>query len=373
MESIKLLPELSKLPTDDTKQRSTRELMQHLLANDAALFASEFTASVSIGLWGIWDQINVPDAITAAYAAQYPKLAADHSLYDQWQAMQELGPESTAGFINGLKGKLAEINAAEQLDSRGFTNVILAANPVQDTWDISAINQAGEPVLFQVKTGSADYSRSVNAEMESAPNIDFLISSELYDQISQASPQLMNRITDVGSDFERASGIEDGLNVLGNNLGIDMPDKIGEILPYVGSILSGLNLIITAVKAEGEFSDADRTSTNKIHVIQTLMLLSRFGINTTLAAVGGMAGAVAGSAIPLFGTLTLGAASSVATVLWAGPKLNQRAAPHLLDLALNITRLTKDDLFYFKNKSKIDELAFSFRKTANGFEQNSSE
>ena len=37
--------------------------------------------------------------------------------------------------------------------------------------------------------------------------------------------------------------------------------------------------------------------------------------------------------------------------------LNKHLQPHMLDLALNITGLTHDDLFYYKNKQRIDDTA----------------
>ena len=44
--------------------------------------------------------------------------------------------------------------------------------------------------------------------------------------------------------------------------------------------------------------------------------------------------------------------------------LNKHLQPHMLDLALNITDLTHDDLFYYKNKPYIDEVAVTFQRTA---------
>ena len=41
-----------------------------------------------------------------------------------------------------------------------------------------------------------------------------------------------------------------------------------------------------------------------------------------------------------------------------GMCLNKHLQPHMLDLVLNITGLTHDDLFYYKNKPRIDEVAF---------------
>ena len=44
--------------------------------------------------------------------------------------------------------------------------------------------------------------------------------------------------------------------------------------------------------------------------------------------------------------------------------LNKHLQPHMLNLALDITGLTNDDLFYYKNKTRIDNVALNFRKTA---------
>ena len=44
--------------------------------------------------------------------------------------------------------------------------------------------------------------------------------------------------------------------------------------------------------------------------------------------------------------------------------LNRHLQPHMLNLALDITGLTTDDLFYFKNKPHIDQVGLSFRQTA---------
>ena len=47
-----------------------------------------------------------------------------------------------------------------------------------------------------------------------------------------------------------------------------------------------------------------------------------------------------------------------------GMYLHRHLQPHMLNLALNITGLTSDDLFYFKNKPRIDEVAYSFHDRA---------
>ena len=43
---------------------------------------------------------------------------------------------------------------------------------------------------------------------------------------------------------------------------------------------------------------------------------------------------------------------------------NRRLQPRLLYLGLNICGLEEEDLFYFKDRSRVDWLAVSFRETA---------
>ena len=44
--------------------------------------------------------------------------------------------------------------------------------------------------------------------------------------------------------------------------------------------------------------------------------------------------------------------------------LNRHLQPHMLNLALNITGLTNDDLFYYKNKPRIDGVALNISQQA---------
>lgn len=170
-------------------------------------------------------------------------------------------------------------------------------------------------------------------------------------------------VTDIGSDYARVEGTTDGLNTLSANNGIDIPDGVVEIVPYAAVIVGGARLIYSALKTEREFKAADRTTKNQIQVVQTLTLMSRMGIPTVLATVGGMGGATAGSSVPGIGSVIAGVGG---TVIGAGMGmyLNRHLQPHMLDLALNITGLTHDDLFYYKNKTRIDETASRFRTRA---------
>ena len=366
MQSASLLPALRGLPGEAyDRRRPFQEMVADLLNTDRAMNAAEATSALSFGLWTIFDRINVDDELLTKMTQAHEMAFGNYegTLTEHWWEVTEGGPESVTGFINALKGKVAELSATDILEQHGFTNVQIAADPTQPVWDISAINDAGETVFFQVKTGAAEYAESVIDAMENAPDIPFLVSSEIYEQIAESAPDLLYRIADVGADFALVDGIQDGLGTLSANLGIDIPDGIGDIMPYAGAIIAGARLIYGAMQTEREFKAADRTTRNKIQVVQALTTMSRMGVSTVLAAAGGMGGAAAGSFIPFVGNLIGGIAGTVGGI-GIGMYLNRHLQPHMLNLALDITGLTNDDLFYYKNKPRIDQVALSFRQTA---------
>ena len=171
-------------------------------------------------------------------------------------------------------------------------------------------------------------------------------------------------LTDIGSDYEQVESIEDGLNTLSANEGIDVPDGAVEMLPYVGAIWAGARLIQSVLETESQFKAADRTTKNRIQVVQTLTLMSRMGVTTVMSAIGGTAGAAAGSAVPGVGSVVAGVGGALAGAFIGSRHLNRRLQPRMLDLALDITGLTHDDLFYYKNKTRIDGVALSFQTRA---------
>ncbi len=363
MQSIGLLSRLRELPSDGPERRRTyREQIEALLKMDPAIMAAEVTSATSLGIWGIFDQINVDDTLAEAHRAFATNY--DGSLYEHWQDVVARGPESAGGFISALKGKMAEFNTVERLEDEGFTYVSIAENPTQTVWDIRATAPDGSDVLIQVKTGAAGYAGEVQNAILDNPDVHFGVSTEIFDEIAQRSPELVDQMTNIGSTIELEGSVNEGLNLLSGDMGIDIPDGIGEILPYAGAIIAGARLVHSVIKTEKTFKAVDRTTRNKIQVVQSLTLMSRMGITTVLSAVGGMGGAVAGSAVPLVGNL-VGAIAGTVAGAGMGMYLNRRLQPHMLDLALDITGLTNDDLFYFKNKPHIDQTSLTFQQNAN--------
>ena len=370
MQSLNLLPALQELPAaGETQGRDTRGIIRDLADTDKGLYAAEFAVGVSAGLWTIFDDINVDDNLEAAYEAAYPNLAGEHSLHEHWQGLVERGPASETGFVSGLQGKLAEIETKNILEANGYTNVEIAPDPTQPVWDISAIAPDGSEALIQVKSGAAAYAAQSMDAMDAAPDISFAVSDEIYGRILETVPEYADQVLlNIGSAAELTDSVQDNLGILANNMGLDIPDGIGEIIPYAGAIIAGARLVHSVLKTEREFKAADRTAKNKIQVVQSLTLMSRMGINTVLATVGGSAGTAAGSFLPGLGNIIGGIGGAIGGAAM-GMYLNRHLQPHMLSVALNITGLTQDDLFYYKNKGLIDQTALSFRATASELEK----
>ena len=365
MESTNLLPILRELPEGDSTSRrdSCRDMVKDLIVTDPPFFAAEFTVATYAGLWSIFDDVNVDDRLSEAYRMAYPGLADDHSLHEHWRMMQDRGPESADGFMSGLKGKFAEILHSERLEEQGFTNVEIASDPTQSIWDISATSPDGNPVLIQVKTGMGEYASHVQERMGDSLNVDFAVSSEIFQRLSEQSGGPLDRVTDIGPDLNLIDGIQDGLDTLSSNMGIDVPDGLADAIPYATAIIAGARLVYGVLQTERQFSAADRTTRNKIQVIQAMTLMSRVGVSSTLAMAGGAGGMFVGSAIPFVGNLAGGLVGSIAGA-GMGTYLNKHLKPHMLNLALDITGLTSDDLFYYKNKVRVDGMAWRYRQTA---------
>ena len=365
MKSLDMVDQLAKLPDrPGGRHQTNREHLADLYYSRPELLAAEYAAAASIALWAIFDGVNVDDSIQVAYEAAYPNEAVELSLYEKVQELSQSGEEAYGGFISGIKGKMAEFNAAERLEQAGYTDIAIAQDPTQPVYDITATAPDDTPVLWQVKTGGESYASDVYATMAENPDVNFAVSSEIESAITDRDPEAASELLDIGADYELVNGIDDGLDTLKDNLGIDIPDGIGEILPYAGAIMASIRLLHSVVTTETTFKEADRTTKNKIQVVQTLTLISRMGLTTLLSTAGASGGAAIGTMVPGVGNLVGGIAGTITGGVSA-MLLNKHIQPRALSLALDICGLEEDDLFYYKNKRRIDNLALSFYGRAN--------
>ena len=112
------------------------------------------------------------------------------------------------------------------------------------------------------------------------------VSSELHDKLMEVEPDAAGRLVDTGIEItEFTEDVKSGLGTLASNSGIDVPDSIGEMLPYVGEVVLGIRLISQMVSTEGELSGVEISERSRVHGIRTLTIMSRFGV-TQVCAMG---------------------------------------------------------------------------------------
>ena len=375
MQSSNLLPALQELPGGESGQhKSLQENISDIVSMDRAMYGAEFAFAVSFGMWPVFGDtildINFPGTeINESYLqAGYERLQETYerlqipydpniNVVEHWQQAQSDGEASLKQLYDHLKGIVAEFKARDQFNQQGY-DLQPADDPLQKGWDLHGIDPNGEYVQIQVRTGISDWQFDKTVEDMQETDYPFAVGSEINAYISQNNPELADRIVaDIGSDFNLVASMEDGLETLSDAFGV------AEAIPGAGAIIAASRLIYNAVKTEKTFKAADRTTKNKIQVVQTLTLMSRMGVTTVLATAGGMGGGAVGSVVPGVGNL-IGGAIGLVGGAGMGMYLNRHLQPHMLNLGLNITGLTNDDLFYYKNKPRIDNVALNFRKTA---------
>ena len=269
------------------------------------------------------------------------------------------------GFVSNLKGKVAELEAEGLLEDRfsGY-NFSIAEDLNQPGWDLSGVNSDGHEILVQVKMGTEGYANDVADAMQDNPDTYFAVSQEIYQKISESSPELTAQLINLGeSNLEFTQEVSEGLEILASNEGFDIPDGIGEMLPYVGEIILGIRLVMDVVSTEREFKDVQLADRSRVHALKALVLMSKFGVTTVLTTAGGTGGTAAGTALlPGVGSA---AGGIVGSIVGAGTAafLNRRLQPHIMEVGMAIAGVDEDDIFYFRNKIVIDGIGASLADT----------
>lgn len=365
MQSLVLLPELQKLPIiEDAGDISFADTVSHLRAMDRDHFAIEVVEGADETVEALLESVpNVPDDLNEAHEILYP--GDTPPLHEHYQEMVDRGENSVTGFVSNMKGKVAEIRAEDLLEDRfpGY-DFNIASDLNQPGWDLRGITSDGQDILVQVKMGGEGYVGDVLERMHDDPSILFATSSEICGSVLESAPELSDQIIDLGiSDADFTESMEEGLSILASRAGFDVPDALGEALPYVGEIILGVRLIMDMVSTERDFRDVDLDDRARVHALKALVLMSKFGVTTVLTTAGGAGGTLAGSAmLPGIGSAIGGIAGSMGGAVTAG-FLNRRLQPHTMELGMAIAGVDEDDMFYFRNKRTIDGIGKSLAET----------
>ncbi|HDR4422240.1 TPA: DUF456 domain-containing protein [Bacillus cereus] len=358
MESYKMLESLKKIPKSASNNVSKEKMFSRLEAlkdRDVVLQAGIYSSIIG---YQILETRNVPDELFDAYASQYPQLSSsDMSLYEKYVEVYEKGESSITGFVNGVKGKQFEYyvqnNLSERYPDYDFT---IAESANQPIWDIKGISQEnGEEMLIQVKMMDTAQANHLSNIMQTNPDVYYATSSEIREKILAAKPELQEQFIPIDiSSYEFTQDVQDGLETLRENLGIDLPDEVFALAPYSTEIVLGIRLLFDLASVNRDFKQVQATDKARLGAVKALILFSRFGINTILGVVGSSLGTIA---IPGIGTVI-----GVVAGVYVGSKLNRKIAPYSLKIAYTLVGLNEEDVFYFKNMERVHDLALEYRK-----------
>ncbi len=364
MQSLSLLAELQKLPpAEGVAALDYDETVAHIQGMDRNHFSIEVSQATEEALEALFDARNVPDVLNDAFGRAFSSVAESNSLHERYQEMMEIGSGSVTGFVSNLKGKVAELKVESILEERNPSyDFELAGNPTQPGWDIRGTSPDGPDIFVQVKVGDQGYSYEVVDAMQDHPNFDFAVSSEIYDAIEESHPELLGRLIEISPAAELTELVKDGLDKLASNFGVDVPDGLGEALPYVAEVVLGIKLIWEIVKTERELGGVDLTDRSRVHGIRTLALASRFGINQVCMWAGGAAGTAAGSVVPGVGNIAGGLTGGLAGI-GGGMMLNRLLQQRIEEVAIKLIGGDADDMFYLMNKVEVDQVGDSFAAT----------
>ena len=366
MQSLELLPELRKLPAAEEATLDVDETVARIRTMDRGHFAIEVSQATEEVLEALFKWRNVPDELDEAWPRSFSDLAEQGiSLHERYEVMTERGLGSVVGFVSNLKGKVAELRAESALEELypGY-DFKLAASPTQPVWDLRGISPDQPVIDVQVKIRAEEHMDIVGA-MQEHPNMPFVVSRETYDVIEESYPELVRRAIDIGPAAELTESVKDGLDTLARNSGLDVPDSIGEALPYVGEVVLGIKLIWGIISTERELADVDLTDRSRLHGIRTLALASRFGINQVCMWAGGAGGTAAGSVVPGVGNIAAGLAGGLGGI-GGGMALNKLLQPRIDEVAMKLVGGDTDDIFYLMNKVEVDRIGESLAATQVG-------
>lgn len=365
MQSLDMLSELQRLPTgEEVGDDRNTGLLARIREMDPDMFSVEIAVGTEVVMESLFEAFNVPDMLIEAHSLSFPNY--EGSLHQHYQEILERGPESTAGFISNLKGKVAELETELILEDYfpGY-NFEIASDPTQEIWDLQGISADGAQNIFvQVKMGAKEYSADAVEAMQGAPDVLFAVSQEIYGEVLQESPELASRMIELPiSNLEMEAGIEEQLGVLGAAAGFNAPDAVGQMLPYAAEVVMGIKLIIDMVSTERDFKAVKLTDRSRVHALKTLVLMSKFGVTTVCATAGSLAGGSAGTmAFPGVGTLAGGIIGGVGGAVSAG-LLNRKLRSRMVEIAKYLSGIDDEEFFYLRNKLVADSIGESMAGT----------
>jgi hypothetical protein len=161
--------------------------------------AEDFIDSAIIGGLNIQQIVaghQIPRDVVSAFHAQYPNI---HISFTEEVRRLYHSPEQLQGFINGVKGKLFEIDYTKWLNDghlpAGY-HADLASHANNPAWDVIVRDAHGSTDnLIQVK--ASEGVQYVHQAIQLHPSIDVAVPHDVYEQLIR-HPELASHILDSG-------------------------------------------------------------------------------------------------------------------------------------------------------------------------------
>ncbi|MGD7053968.1 DUF456 domain-containing protein [Sutcliffiella horikoshii] len=351
MESYHEIHKLSKLPKSNNIKYETIDIVNKIdLLNkqDTYIHASLLGGLLS---YHYLHSRNVPDEIFEAYSLSFTN--SEVSLYEHYQSIVEKGPLSVEGFVNNIKGKSFEVYLVDTLPSDyPEYSFEIAENPIQPVWDIRGINDQGEEILVQTKLWNEANASELQTIMKSNPEILYATNTEIREKILAITPDLAPNFIPINIyNYEFTEDVRDALETLSQNFGLDLPDSALALVPYSTEIILGVKLIFEIASVDRDFSKIHTDEKSRIAALKVLVLFARFGITTILT----IAGSAAGSIVPGYGNVVGGIGGAIAASI-----INKKIKPYTLEVAYKLVGITSEDMFYYRNADRIENLGASY-------------
>jgi len=354
MESYDLIESLKQIEIDDNHYKKANDFATTFNKMKKDDFVIETALIAEETFKKMFELRNVPDDFFEAYKDSFTN--SEINLFHHFKGiLNKDNINSSRGFISNLKSKIFELRAMDQLNIENpEIDFLLAETANQPIWDIKGININNAVEYFQAKVGKPSYLSNITEKIESNPDVKFLLSEELYEKAIAKFPELQEnlKLIDI-SNSELTEEVAEKLDVLIGNWGIDVPDDLGEALPWIGEVVLGLRLIVQLVKNNRMYEFASQSTTNKTAILKTISLLSKFGIKSVFLWLGTAAGS---PHIPPFGAI-VGGASGVAFGIF----ISNKVEPYLLKISKLIMKIDVNEMYYFSNKLNIDKIGYNMQ------------
>jgi hypothetical protein len=175
--------------------------------------------------------------------------------------------------------------------------------------------------------------------------------SPIFEHVSD----YMDIMVDVlDQSFIFLTGSMDELENVMEQMGIELPEGL-DFLPGASELILGVRLLLDIKKVNNDFVGISTDKKINIAAAKALVIMSKFGVSITLVSIGTAAGGAGGGMLGGVGAIIGAPLGAITGGITAG-YINKKIAPYAQELSYKLLKLEKEDLFYYKNKMRIDEI-----------------